>query len=43
MKVSQAMTRDVRVACPDQTIREVVRTMAELDTGVMPVGENDRS
>ncbi len=41
MKVSQAMTRDVRVACPDQTIREVARTMAELDTGVMPMGEND--
>ncbi len=42
MKVSQAMTRDVRVANPDQTIRDVARTMAELDTGVMPVGENDR-
>ena len=42
MKVSQAMTRDVRVVSPDQMIRDVARTMAELDTGVMPVGENDR-
>ncbi len=41
MKVSQAMTQDVRVARPNQTIREVARTMAELDTGVMPMGEND--
>src|SRR5215204_5600034 len=42
MKVSEAMTRDVRVANPDQTLREVARIMADLDTGVMPVGENDR-
>jgi CBS domain-containing protein len=42
MQVSEAMTRDVRVADPGQTIREVARTMAELDAGVMPVGENDR-
>ena len=42
MKVGDAMTRDVRVASPDQTVREVARTMAEFDTGVMPVGENDR-
>ena len=42
MKVGDAMTREVRVASPDQTVREVARTMAELDTGVLPVGENDR-
>ena len=42
MKVAEAMTRDVRVSSPDQTIREAARAMAELDTGVMPVGENDR-
>ena len=42
MKVSEAMTRDVRVASPDQTLREVARIMADLDTGVVPVGENDR-
>ena len=42
MKVSEAMTRDVRVANPDQSIREAARTMAEIDTGVLPVGESDR-
>src|SRR3954451_17631092 len=42
MKVSEAMTRDVWVASPDQTLREVARIMADLDTGVVPVGENDR-
>ena len=42
MKVSRAMTRDVRVASPDQTLREVARIMADLDAGVVPVGEDDR-
>src|SRR5947199_10067957 len=41
MKVSEAMTRDVRVASPDETIRQAARTMASLDAGVLPVGEND--
>ena len=42
MKVSEAMTRDVRVASPEQSIREAARIMAEIDAGVLPVGENDR-
>jgi CBS domain-containing protein len=42
MRVSEAMTREVRVANPDQSIREVARIMAEIDAGVMPVGDNDR-
>src|SRR5437667_1447256 len=41
MKVSEAMTRDVRVASPDETIRQAAKTMASLDAGVLPVGEND--
>lgn len=36
------MTRDVRVASPNETIQEVARIMAESDAGVVPVGENDR-
>jgi CBS domain-containing protein len=36
------MTRDVRLCTPGQTIREVAQTMAEIDAGSMPVGENDR-
>ncbi|MGH6861782.1 MAG: CBS domain-containing protein [Phyllobacterium sp.] len=42
MKVSEAMTRDVRVADPEQSIQEAARTMADLDVGSLPVGENDR-
>jgi len=42
MRVSEAMTREVRVATPGQSIRDVARIMAEIDAGAMPVGENDR-
>ena len=42
MRVSEAMTRDVRVANPGQSIREVACIMAEIDAGSLPVGENDR-
>jgi CBS domain-containing protein len=42
MRVSEAMTRGVKLCTPGQTIREVARTMAEIDAGAMPVGENDR-
>jgi len=36
------MTSEVRVASPDQTIREAAQLMAELDAGALPVAENDR-
>jgi CBS domain-containing protein len=36
------MTRDVRVANPGQSIRDVAKIMAEIDAGAVPVGENDR-
>ncbi|HZS67231.1 MAG TPA: CBS domain-containing protein [Burkholderiales bacterium] len=42
MRVSECMTREVRVASPGQTIREVAGIMAEIDAGVLPVGDNDR-
>ena len=42
MKVSEAMTRDVRVANPNETIRDAARLMAEINAGSLPVGENDR-
>src|SRR6266699_5628604 len=41
MKVSEAMSRDVRVASPEETIRKAAQTMASLDAGVLPVGEED--
>lgn len=36
------MTRDVEIANPEQSIREVAQMMGRLDAGVMPVGDNDR-
>ncbi len=42
MQVNELMTRDVRIANPDQSLQQAARLMAELDTGVLPVGENDR-
>src|ERR1044071_8539996 len=42
MRVSEARTREVRVASPGQSIRDVAKIMAEIDAGAMPVGENDK-
>ena len=42
MKVAEAMSRDVSVANPNQSIREAARIMAQMDAGVVPVAENDR-
>jgi CBS domain-containing protein len=42
MRVSDAMTREVRVATPGQSIRDVAKIMDETNAGSMPVGENDR-
>jgi CBS domain-containing protein len=42
VKVSEAMTRDVRVANPDQSIREAAQMMVDLDAGALPVGAEDR-
>src|SRR5688572_32643493 len=42
MRVSEAMTRDVKICTPGQSIREAAKAMAEIDAGAMPVGENDR-
>jgi len=36
------MTRNPRVASPDDSIREVARAMAEIDAGALLVGQNDR-
>ncbi len=42
MKISGCMTRNVKVANPEQSIRAVAAMMDELDAGIIPVGENDR-
>jgi CBS domain-containing protein len=36
------MTRGVEIANPDDTVQQAASRMAELDVGVLPVGENDR-
>jgi CBS domain-containing protein len=36
------MSRDVAVASPTESIRNVAKVMAKIDAGVLPVGENDR-
>jgi CBS domain-containing protein len=42
MRVSEAMTHEVRIATPGQTIQDVAKIMADIDAGAVPVGENDR-
>lgn len=42
MRVSEAMTRDVKIANPNQSLHDVARIMADDDVGSLPVGENDR-
>jgi CBS domain-containing protein len=41
-KVSDLMTRDVELARPDDSIEEAARKMAQIDAGVLPVGEGDK-
>ena len=41
MKISDVMTRDVRIANPDQTICEAAGIMADCDAGALPVGDGD--
>jgi CBS domain-containing protein len=36
------MTSDVRIVDPADTLRQAARTMADIDAGFLPVGENDR-
>lgn len=42
MKVSEVMTREILVANPEQTVQQAAQMMADIDAGVLPVGENDR-
>lgn len=41
MKVSDIMTRDVRIANPNESLQEAAKAMATLDAGALPVGEDD--
>jgi CBS domain-containing protein len=42
MKVSEAMSRDVRITSPNETICDAAKAMAAIDVGSLPVGDNDR-
>lgn len=42
MKVSDIMSREVRVAGPDANLRDVAKAMAEIDAGSLPVSDGDK-
>ncbi|MFV3130804.1 CBS domain-containing protein [Niveispirillum sp. KHB5.9] len=42
MKVREAMTRNVQVADPTETIEQAAKLMADLDVGSLPVGQDDQ-
>jgi len=42
MKIRDVMTPDVSIASPDDSLQHTAARMADLDVGVLPVGENDR-
>ena len=42
MKVKDAMSHDVEVVNPEETIQDAGATMGRIDAGILPVGENDR-
>lgn len=42
MKISEVMTRDVRTARPDQTIKEAAKLMENIDSGAILVNDQDR-
>jgi CBS domain-containing protein len=42
MKVSELMTPEVEIVQPNDTLHTAAKIMADLDTGALPVGENDR-
>jgi CBS domain-containing protein len=42
MRIRDVMSRDVKLASPNDTVKEAAEMMAEIDAGSLPVGENDR-
>jgi CBS domain-containing protein len=42
MKIAELMTPDVEVIRPEDTLHTAAKMMADLDAGILPVGENDR-
>jgi CBS domain-containing protein len=42
MQIREIMTREPVVIGPDMVLKEAAERMRDLDSGVMPVGQNDR-
>ena len=42
MKIREAMTRDVTIVSPEDTIRDAAVMMSHIDAGSLPVGQSDR-
>ena len=42
MRVRDAMTPDVQLCTPEDTLKDAAEAMAALDCGLLPVTENDR-
>jgi CBS domain-containing protein len=42
MKISDVMTRDAKMANPDDTLQDAAKLMKDCDCGVLPVRDEDR-
>jgi CBS domain-containing protein len=42
MQVREIMTKNIKLASPDDTVQAAAKRMVEIDAGALPVGENDR-
>jgi len=42
MRIRDVMSRDVKLASPNDTVQHAAEMMAEIDAGSIPVGEDDR-
>ena len=42
MQIREVMSRDVKLASPNDTVQQAAEMMAEIDAGSLPVGEGDR-
>ena len=42
MNIRELMTDDIAICSPGDSLRDAASAMKKIDTGVLPVGENDR-
>ena len=42
MNIREVMSRDVKIASPEDTLQHAAQLMKDIDAGALPVGENDR-